>query len=154
MKKVLIIVFVFLNLLCSAQGKSGMVHLETTDYKGVKKEFDAKCFVVTVIKANSTFATVLFDKALIPDSKEIKVYLGQQGKAEPAIITIPVNGENVVQSAKLAGIPYQTIRQLAQNTVLVKPTFFPEDLIPQSIKGATDKDIEDFIAEMEKWAGY
>ncbi len=137
-----------------AQGKGGTVHLETTDSKGAKKEFEAKCYVITVIKANSTFATILFDKTLIPASKEIKVYLSQQGKTEPAVIVIPVNSENVVQSAKLAGIPYLTIKQLAQNMVLVKPTFFPDDLIQQTIKGITDKDLEDFTTEMEKWAGY
>lgn len=115
---------------------------------------DGKCFVLTVIKANSTFATILFDKGFIADSKEIKMSLVQQGKTEPAVITIPVNAENVIQSGKLAGIPYVTVRQLAQNIVLVKPTFLPVDLIPQSIKGITEKDVSDFTIEMEKWAGY
>lgn len=156
MKKNQILLLVFLMGIFSvfAQEKKGMVHLEVTDANNTKKEIDAKCFVLSIIKANSTFAVVLFDKTFITNAKQIKAYLGQQQKAEAAVVTIPINDENVVQSGKLAGIPYLTIKQQAQNIILVKPTFFPEELLLQTMKGVTDKELEDFKLQMEKWAGY
>lgn len=155
MKKILIILFLSTSILPSiAQEKKPTIHLQATDSKGIKKEVDAKCFVLTVIKANSTFATILFDKAFIADAKEISVSLSQQQKTEPTIITIPVNAENVVQSEKLAGIPFMVIKQQASGLNIVKPAFYPDELIVQTMKGITDKDLESFIIAMEKWAGY
>lgn len=137
-----------------AQEKRGTVHLETIDSNNVKKEIDAKCFVLPIIKANSNFAVILFDKGFIANAKEVKVYLGQQQKTGLAVITIPINDENVVQSEKLVGIPYLSIKQQTQNLSVVKPTFLPEDLFLQTMKGFTQKDLDDFKLLMEKWAGY
>lgn len=155
MKKNLILLFLFSTILSSvAQEKKGLVHLEITDFKNVRKEMEAKCFVLTILKANSTFAVILFEKGFIEDAKEIKVSLSQQQKTEPVIITIPINAENIVQSGNLAGIPYLTIKQLTSGLTIVKPTFLPDELILQTMKGVTPKDLEDFNREMEKWAGY
>lgn len=155
MKKILILFLLFAAVLpVLAQEKKGMVHLEVTDSKGVKKELDAKCFVLTIIKANSNFAVALFDKAFIADAQEIKVSLSQQQSAEPALINLPINGQNVVQSEKLAGIPYLVIKQNTAGLGIVKPTFYPDSLLLQTMKGVTEKDLEDFNLAMEKWAGY
>lgn len=155
MKRLLIAFFLFSNVfLLAAQPKKGVVHLEVTDSKGIKKGLDAQCFVLTVIKANSNFATVLFDKAFLSDAKEIKVSLTQLQGTEPAIITLPITADNVVQTEKLAGIPYLIIKQQTTGLTIAKPTFYPDALLLQTMKGVTDKDLEDFITAMEKWAGY
>lgn len=155
MKKILIILFLFANVLsAAAQEKKGNVHLEITDSNNVKKEIDANCFVLTILKTNSNFATILFDKAFLGDAKEIKVYLSQPQKTDPAIITLPITGENVVQSGKLAGIPYLVIKQQTTGLSIAKPTFFPEELMLQTMKDVTEKDLQEFKLGMEKWAGY
>lgn len=153
MKRVFqILLVLFVNVFsATAQEKKPNVHLEVTNSNNVKKEFDAKCFVMNFVVSNRNFAVILFEKGLIADANEIKVFLNQQQKTEPVVITIAITDQNVVQSAKLAGIPYSVIRQQTQELSVIQPTFFPENVIPIAMKKTTETEISDFKLEMEKW---
>lgn len=151
MNKIPILLLLLFANFVFAQEKKPKVHLETIDSKNIKREIDANCFVLSFLKSNSNFAVILFDKNLLSDAREIKVYLNQQQKNEPLVITIPIDVQNVVQSGKLVGIPYSVIRQQTKDMGVIQPTFFPENLVLNLMKGVTEKEKEDFKLEMEKW---
>ncbi len=135
----------------NAQYPNSTLHIESVDYNGLKKETDGKCFILSFVKFKTTYATIIIPKEFIGDSKEVKVFLNQEQKAEPLIITISLDDKYLMKSKNLIAIPYFLIRNKLQNVnSIIEPSFVIEDFLPEIMNGFTDEDVDELKKVMEK----
>ena len=147
----LLIVFFISTIAMNAQYPNSTLHIESIDYSGAKKEIDAKCFLLSFVKLKTTYATIIIPKVFLDGSKEIKVFLNQEQKSEPLIITISIDDKYVMKSKNLVAIPYFVIRNRLENIdSVIEPSFVMEDFLPEIMIGFTEKDVDELKVVMEK----
>ena len=149
----IVLVVLFMNSFSiNAQGTEVKYHIQSIDNSGLKKDGEGICFVLSLVKEKTLYAVLLLNKELIIDSKEIKIFLNQEQKKEPLIITISTDNINLIKSEKLVAIPFIVIRRQLQNeNKIIEPIFTMEDFIPEIMPGITEKDVDELKQEMQKW---
>lgn len=138
-----------------AQEINSTVKIESIDSKGIKKEINGQCVNMSFVKLKNNYNVIIIPKEFLNDVKELKVFLKQESRTEPFVVSLSIDQIFLAKTKKLAGFPFFVIKEKLQNvTDITYPTFVMEEYIkiyyPEVSEKITKKEVADLKEEIEK----
>ena len=89
-----------------AQEINTLLRLESFDSKGIKKEINGHCVNMSFVKLKNNYGVIIFPEKFLDDVNELKVFLKQESRTEPFVVTLSVDQMLLAKTKRLAGFPF------------------------------------------------